>query len=307
MTALNPWLDFGLANVLVPGSNKGKIVYVDTDANGASDSNSGLRVGEAKVSIHGALAICNDYMWDTIVVLNHENAQVVEWPIKINKAGVRIIGAPGGGWHPRYTGGQIIQPDENAAGMTLDANHIRIEGFEFRAGASHAGIEFVTTGVGRHGIYRCVFHSGAHGVWLTAGNAPEGAGPTIKDCFFMDGLTADGVRYNSNAAFARIEDNIFDSVGGIAINIMANQATCLMILRNIIGLLTNAAAKGIVISGAECWRSIINLNYANFSEADMEGSGTNNPYLDSSAPSGGAPQCNHWLLNYRNIAAILPA
>jgi len=279
-----------------PWHGKGKVIYVDTAANNASDGNIGTEIGEAKLTISGALDACTDYMWDTIVVLNYTSSSEIEWPISVDVAGVRIIGAPGGGYMPRYTGGQVIDSVGDTACMTLDANHVRIETLEFRAGASYSGIMFDTAAVGRHGIYGCVFHSGAYGVWATANTMPQGAGPTIKDCFFESGLTSDGILYHSDAAFSRFEDNIFDEVGGIAISITGPSAAG-FILRNTISMKANTAAKGIVITGSEAQRWIIDNNHANFGAATM----TNNPYWDSSG------QDNHWLLNYRDIVAVLPA
>lgn len=296
MTAINPYKDFGLANVLVPGSNKGKIVYVDTAANGALDANNGLRVGEAKLTIHGALAICTDYMWDTIIVLNYTSSSEIAWPIAVDVDGVRIIAAPGGGDVPRYTGGAVIDSVGDTACIHMDANHIRIEGFDFRAGTSHAGIEFDVSGKSRHGIYRCTFTSGLHGVWCTTTGCPS-VGLCIKDCFFIGALTSDGILYNADGPFARFEDNVFDAIGGIAIHISAAAAAG-RILRNIIGLAADSAAKGIVISDTSTPRWLIADNQANFGASDM----VNNPYLDQSIHFD-----NHWMRNYAGSAVIMPA
>jgi len=279
----------------MPLGGKSKFFFIDIATNGASDGNDGLSPDHAVLSFYMALAKCVSGRRDTIYVLNYASANETEWPISVNKAGVSIFGARGGGYMPRYTGGQIIQPTSDAAGMTLDANNIRVDGLEFRAGASYSGIMFDTAGVSRHGIYNCVFTSGAYGVWATANSMPS-QGPHIKNCTFLANLTSDGILYVSNGAFARFEDNIFDECGGIAINI-TGAAHAGFVLNNVISMKAATAAKGIVITGSEAQRWIIDGNHANFGATTM----TNNPYWDSSG------QDNHWLLNYRDIVAVLPA
>lgn len=304
MTVLNPWSSFGLESVLVPGSNQGQVIYVNSSGNGALDTNSGLRPREAKLTIHGALATCSNYAMDTIVVLNYESATEITWPIAVDVHGVRIVGAPGGGYMPRYTGGQIINAASvgDTACMHMDANHIHIANLEFRAGASHGCIEFDTGNVSRHGIYNCTFISGTYGIYATGAGMPS-QGPTVQHCYFTSSISADGIRYASNGPFARFEDNIFDSVGGIAINVIAAAAAGL-IVRNRIGLVSDVAARAIVFGAFDTSRWLIADNQANYSTVDMEGAGVNNPYLDNSTEISGV---NNWLLNYRNIVATLPA
>jgi len=68
---------------------------------------------------------------------------------------------------------------------------------------------------------------------------------------------------------------------------------------NIFGMPDNTAGRSIHFSAAAHSEWLIVGNHANFGMTDM----ANNPYLDES--NGVSP--NHWMLNYRNITAILPA
>jgi len=286
----------GLANVLVPGSIKGKIIYVDTAANGALDTNDGLSSGTAKLTISGALDACTNMMYDTIVIINYTASSEIEWPIAVDVQAVRIVQAPTGGWMQRYTG---IDSVGDTACMTIDANFVHIEGIEFRAGASHGCIEFDTSGVLRPGLYNCTFGTGAYGVWTTGTGKPS-VGLTVRGCHFVNALTSYGLYNQSDGPFYLFKDNTFDQLPSTGIYCQKGVAG--RIISNRFALASGySAGAAITIEGTNAQRCIIDDNRAGYGK-DADGVGNANPYKDTCSQG-----TNHWFLNYKGITATEPA
>lgn len=295
MTVLNPWKSFGTANALIPGSEQGVVIYVDSAVNGALDTNHGRTPAEAKLTISGALDACSNNAMDTIVVLNHDNATEIAYPIVVDVNGVHILGAPGRAQYARVS--INARPSGDVAVFTLDVTGIRISNFELYCGDSHGSIEFVVAWVGDHGIYNCKFNQGGYGVFATSQGMP-GWDLIVKDCMFNDNLLLGGIEYRSDGPFARFENNVFNRHGGICIDISGTAAVEGLIKDNLFGLSTNAANRAIHFSAAAHTGWIISGNQANYGMTDM----TNSPYQDQS--NGVDP--NNWMLNYRAVTAVLP-
>lgn len=295
MTNLNPWQHFGTANELIPGSEQGVVIYVNSAANGALDANHGRTPEEAKLTISGALDACSNNAQDTIVVLNHDNATEIAYPIVVDVEGVHILGAPGRAQYARVS--INARPSGDVAVFTLDVTGIRISNFELYCGDTHGSIEFVVAWVGDHGIYNCKFNQGGYGVYATSQGMP-GWDLIVKDCMFNDNLLLGGIEYLSDGPFARFENNIFNRHGGICIDIAGTAAVEGAILNNWFGLSTDVANRAIHFSAAAHTGWIISGNQANYGMTDM----TNSPYQDQS--NGVNP--NNWMLNYRAVTAVLP-
>ncbi len=276
----------------------GRHFFVSVAAYGASDGNDGLTPETAVLSIYMALSKCVSGRRDVIRVLNYASANEVAWPIAVDKVGVSIIAEQGGGLQPRYTNGSIIDSTGNTDCMHMDVSHVRVQGFEFRAGTSCAGIKFDTSGVSRHGIFNCVFQSGKYGVWASANSMPS-VGLHVKGCYFEESLVTNGILYHTDGPFFRFEDNVFLAVPAQAILVTGN-AVAGAILNNYFGLYADTKGYAITISGINAYRSVIAGNQANYRAASM----STNPYLDTSGGAGGG---NAWCNNYKAITAILPA
>lgn len=278
-----------------------KHVFVDIAANGGSDGNDGLTPDAAVLSIYMALAKCTSGNRDVIRVMHYASSNEVAWPISMNKSGVTLYAEPGGGGVPRYTNGTVIQSQESdTACIHMDANHIRVEGFDFRAGAGHGGIEFDTAGVSRHGIFNCSFTSGLYGVWATVNQAPS-VGLHVKGCYFLESITSHGINYDSDGPFARFEDNVFLSVGGNGIDVYGGDvatAKAGAILNNFFGLDSDTKGNAITIDGQNVGRWIIGGNLAGYLK-DADAASTN-PFLDTSSTG------NNWLWNCKGVTPTEP-
>ena len=293
MTYLNPYKDFGLAGVLRPGANLGQILYVDTSARGGDDASSGLSVENPKLSIEGALADCTDAGFDTIVVLNQDNANCPTFPIAVDKDNVTIIAAPSGSYQPRWEGGAVIDSGEQHC-FTMHALHTRIIGFDLRAGTTSAGVYFGDADCVRPGIFRCVFTAGQYGVHASANSMP-GTGLEIADCLFAS-QTTNAILYNSNGPFFRFHDNHFHESVGPAINFTGIGGDGGRVMNNTFQLPDDVQGRAITMGFAALGPVWVSGNQANFGDVALVA----NPYEYLSAAAA-------WGVNYAGIIAVLPA
>lgn len=266
MGSLNPYRDFGLANVLAPGSNLGKIIYVN-GLSGDAD-HSGFAVDEPLLTITAALALCTSDENDTIVVLDYWSPATETFPISVNKTGVTIVGAKGGS----YASYVAMTPLSTTAIFDIAAGNVRIMGLYLQGNASAAGITF-TGGNQRIGIYGCYFSAGTYGIYTTNNN--PGAWLTIGDCTFASPLSSGGIEI-ANQAWFRIHDCVFNQVTGVAINV--GGAGGGQILDNKIATDSDVAGRAITLGTATT--TMVDGNSAGYGEAQAA---LNNPYLDNTA------------------------
>jgi len=269
---MNPYMDFGLAGVLAPGSNQGKIVYVNGTS--GSDTASGFQPEKPLLTITAALALCTSDDNDTIVVLDYWSPATETFPIVVNKTGVTIVGARGGS----YSSYVAMTPLSTTAIFSITAGNIRIMDLYLQGNAAAAGITF-TGGSQRIGIYGCYFSAGTYGIQCTNNN--PGAWLHIGHCTFASTLSSGGIEI-ANQAWFRVHDCVFNQVGGVAINV--GGAGGGQILDNQIATDSDVAGRAITLGTATT--TMVVGNSAGYGEAYAA---LNNPYLDNTATD-----TNHW-------------
>lgn len=285
-TLLNPMQHFGLAGVLQPGANLGKVVYVNL---GGSNNNDGLAPSRPKLTIAGALDVCTNDLMDTIVVLDYWQNDAV-WPIDVNKSRVRIIGSPAGSYRPWA----CITPAANTAAFDIAANDVFLQQLYIEGGDDHGCIEFTTAGVVRVGLLDLWMASAKYGIWATGVSMPS-FGLEVGRCFFCQNIVTNGILYASNGPFAKFHNNIFEEIAGVGFLSEGAAAAC-MVLDNTFSLPSNTEGKAITLGGSTD-RWMVAGNRANYGATTMG----NNPYLDAS--SG----INHWTQNWKGTTETDPA
>lgn len=285
------WYTGGLSSSLRPGANLGDVYYIDGTG---PDTNSGLTPGEPLASFKAALALCTNQRNDTIVVLDYWNAGTEDWPIVVDKQMVSIIGAGNtdiGPW-PQ------INPTGDFAGFSITALGVEIAGLSINGGATHGCVEIGAAGLWSIEIHHCWFGeagTGQDGVRVVAPyDAPY---LSIHHNVFGAGLTRNGIRNDHNATRGTIHDNYFHAGNDVCIYIN-NEFAQGWILDNVFSLDSDVQGRAITLDATCVGGVTINGNVANYGDTAMAA----NPYLDSAAAGS-----NHWLLNYRNITATLPA
>ena len=283
------WYGGGLASSLRVGANLGTVFYVD---GAGPDTNDGLTPATPLASFTAALALCTNDLNDTIVVLDYWAAGTETWPINVNKSMVSILGVKlAGGMWPQ------VNPTGDVASFNITAAGVEIADLSINGGAT-AGCVQIGASVWGTEIHHCWFGE--------AGTGQDGIRDVATfDAVYCDfhhnvfglGLTRSGVLLDHNATRGRIRNNLFRTAAGPAIHVN-NEFAQGWILDNVFGVDSNVEGRAITLD-ATCTSGVtINGNVANFGDTAMG----NNPFLDSAA--GGS---NHWLLNYRNITATLPA
>ena len=277
----------------------GRHHFVSIAAKGASDGNDGLTPETAVVSIYSALAKCVSGRRDVIRVLNYASSNEEEWPITVDKTGVSIIGEQGGGIIPRYTNGTVIDSVGDTDCMHIDVSHVRIQGFDFRAGANAAGIKFDTSGVSRHGILYNKFTSGKYGIWASTNGCPS-TGCHIAGNYFTESVTENGILWHTDGPFNVFEDNTFWGITGVALYSTSATGAASIIRNNYFGLPSDSAGYAITLAGINNYTWIIAGNQASYTY-NGDGASTN-PYRDLSQGA-----TNAWCANYKGIALTEPA
>ena len=274
----------GLASTLWPGA--GNVFFLDGVA--GLNANNGLTPAAPKLTLTAALALCTNDADDYIVAIDYWQPAGETWPIVVNKSKVHIIGVRSGS----YTPWVVAQAPADTAVMLISANDVRVQGWDFHAGASHGGIEF-SGNVSRTGIYDCYFSAGANGILDEAGGVAFGL--EIANCFFQQTLTAAGIYLNDDGAFNRIHDNMFDQLAAEAIHVVAGGNP--QIYNNMIACGADTEGLGITLGGT-VYRALVMNNQANFGNADMVA----NPFQDDAAED-----VNHWANNMWGITLAHPA
>lgn len=289
MTVLNPYMDIGLSNTLVPGSNMGLIIYVD--GAGGSNSNNGLTPDEPLLTLTAALALCTNDRNDTIVVLDYYQPTGETWPVDFNKSKVRCVGSPSAS----FAKWAVVDADGDTACFSVSASDVLLQHFRFLAGGSHGGVEF-SGGVARCGVYDCEFlNPSGYGILMNAGDV--GFGVEIARCVFWNVATNSILINGDDGAWMMFRDNIFTPVAGGGICFLANGGSgSSMVLDNVFAVDSNVAGRAISLTGTEhAW--ILDGNRANFGETEM---GTN-PFRDVSGST-----VNHWINNIWGVTPSMP-
>jgi len=288
------WYGGGLAAAMRPGANLGNVYYIDGSG---PDTNDGLTPTTPLASFKAALALCTNDRNDTIVVLDYWSAGTEDWPIVVDKSMVRIIGVPLGG----VAWAQVNQTGD-VAGMSITAAGVEICNLSINGGAAHGCIE-IGASVWGIDIHHCQFGEMGTGQDGIRGVAPfDPPYLQVWACHFGAGLTRNGIRLDHNATRGMLgvpgrESNWFRQVGaeGIRIN---NEFAQGGIFDNRFAPVSDTQGYAITLDATCVGGVTIDGNSANFGDTAMAA----NPYLDSAAAGS-----NHWLLNYRNITATLPA
>jgi len=274
-------------------------IFVDIAANGGSDGNDGLTPDTAVLSIYQALAKCVSGRRDVIRVMHYASANEYEWPISVDVAGVTIIGEEGGGVIPRYTNGTVIDSVGNYDCMHLDESAIRIQGFDFRAGADCAGIKFDVVGKSRPGIFNNKFTSGKYGVWASANSCPS-TGAHIAGNFFTASVTENGILWHTDGPFNVFENNVFWGITGVAIYVTSATGAASIVRNNYFHLPSDSAGYAITLAGINNYTWIIAGNKASYTYNGDNASTC--PYRDLSYNA-----TNAWIDNYQGISITEPA
>jgi len=269
------------------------VYYIDGTG---PDTNDGRTPTTPMASFKAALALCTNQRNDTIVVLDYWNAGTDDWPIVVDKEMVHIIGVPGQGapW-PQ------INPTGDKASFSVTALGVEISHLSINGGGTHGAVE----------IGASVWGTEIHHCWFgEAGTAQDGIrGVAPFDAVYLKiwgnrfgaGLTRNGVRLDHNATRGMIgvpglEPNVFHENRDVCIYVN-NEFAQGWICDNIFGLYDDVLGGAITLDATCVGGVTICGNRANYGDTVMG----QVPYLDSSAAGS-----NHWLLNYRGIAAIFP-
>ena len=284
-------------NILTGVWTPGKVFYIDTTANGGSDSNTGLSPDAPLLKIEAAMDKCTASKGDVIQILgNSPSSPNDTTAVTMDKAGVTLRGLYGRGLLSDSGFGAYAQ---DVPCITIKADYVTIENLYLgvnSSGSTGGVIEFFSTssysGVT---IRRCTIehqYAATYGVYLPY----DQPFLLIEDCFFGRlGSTnfTDAIRLG-NFTSGIIRNNIIAGYSGIGINDTGN-CSHLSILNNTILMPADTEGKAITIAAGSTdnW---IDGNHAGFGDTTMGA----NPYKDASSTD-----VNHWGLNYAGIVAKL--
>ena len=233
LTRLNPWYpgQFG-----VPGtSNKtglrqtceGAVFYVDPNAVGVNDLRDGTDTEAPLATVAAALALCEPYRGDTILVMASNawqyndpaegRATAVNEAVTVTCPGVRIVGVcPSSSIGVPWT-----VPNAHDYAITVLATDVTIEGFVFTGALDMGGIYARWNGVAEWGDGLTVRHCFFDDPVETAINLEFAYYCDIHHNVFQDvqdyGVYSDPAK--SASAFGYIHDNLFNDVGTTAIEL----------------------------------------------------------------------------------------
>ena len=284
-------------NILSGVWTSGKVFYVDTAANGGSDSNDGLSPETPLLKINAAMDKVTANKGDVIQILgNSPSSPNDDAEVIMDVAGVTLRGLYGRGLLSDSGFGGYAQ---DTPAITVAANYVTIENLYLgvhSSGSTGGVIEFSGTN-SYYGvtIRRCTIehqYAATYGVYLPI----DQPFLLIEDCDFgriaLDNFT-DAIRLG-NCTSGTIRRNRFSGYTGIGINDTGNCGN-LSILDNkfVCPGDTEGSAITIAAGSSDNW---IDGNHAGFGDTTMGA----NPYKDASGADA-----NHWGLNYAGIVATL--
>lgn len=285
-----------LKNILSGVWTPSKVFYVDTAANGGSDTNGGLSPSDPLLKINAAMDKCTANKGDVIQVLGNSPSSPNDTAtITMDVAGVTLRGLHGRGLLSDSGTGS---PTENVPVITIAANYVTIENLylgDHSTGTTGGIIEFTgsTYGVAIRNILFDSQYAPAYGI-LTAGDHPY---LLIEDCVFgrydIAGYTTAGI-YIEHCTAGMIRRNVFRACAGIAISVGANGGN-FDILDNRFCMPSDTDGKAITLAAGSSG-IYIDGNHANFGTTDAA-----DPYRDINGDDS-----NTWGLNYKGITATMP-
>lgn len=287
-------------NILTGVWTPGKVFYVDTAANGGSDSNSGLTPDDPLLKINAAMDKCTANKGDVIQVLGNSPSSPNDTAtITCDVGGVTIRGLYGRGL---LSDSGFGSPTQNIPCITIAAHYVTIENLYLGAestGTTGGIVEFSGTnsyfGVTFRNVTFDTQYVAAYGIYA----AYDQPYLLVEDCMFgrydIAGYTTAGI-YMGNGTAVVIRRNTFNACAGVAISLGASCGN-VSVLDNTISMPSDTEGKAITCADGSSgnW---IDGNRAGFGMNSMAA----NPYLDSNGDDS-----NNWGLNYNQEAATLPA
>lgn len=289
--------DFGARNILTGVWTPGSVFYVDTAANGGSDSNSGLTVNDPLLKINTAMDKVTADKGDVIQVLGNSPSSPNDTAtITMDVAGVTLRGLYGRGL---LSDSGFGSPTQNVPAITIAANFVTIENLYLgtnSSGSTGGIVEFTgsTFAVTLRNILFDTQYVAAYGIY-----APfDQPYLLIEDCIFgrwdIAGYTTANIHIGNGTAMM-IRRNVFPCVTTMGISIGPGCGNC-TVLDNRFSLASDTV--GMAITAA-------NGSSGNFFDGNRAAFGistvSNNPFRDLNNDNS-----NNWGLNYRVGSSIAP-
>ena len=293
-----------------PVHANGRVFFVDGYGTAGNDGNNGDDPAAPLKTLTKALSLCVHDRGDIIIVLNYWQPTGETWPITISKNRVSIVGLA----NPSLPYSAIHPPADTAAfQLTSSGQYGEIAFLTIGGGAAHGGIEWGNSGqVDGYWIHDCWFGhqwfgTPLSGIYQPAASTRGGYGNRIEHCTFMGNnanckgaITGNAIEQLTDTdamAFRDLEvlDCIFK---GCDIGINLTRAFDAVLLRNKFICPDSADGEAITLRAA-CLGCMADDNVGmNGGDAAM----TNNPFRDIAATNK-----NHWGVNWKSNAVILPA
>ena len=213
-------------NILTGVWTPGKVFYVDTAANGGSDSNSGLTPDDPLLKINAAMDKCTADKGDVIQVLGNSPSSPNDTAtVTCDVGGVTIRGLYGRGL---LSDSGFGSPTQNVPAITIAANYVTIENLYLgvkSTGSTGGVIEFSGTN-SYYGvtIRRCTIehqYAATYGIYLPYDQPYL----LVEDCLFgrtdIAGYTTAGISVG-NCTAGMFRRNVFNGVTGVGILVGAS-------------------------------------------------------------------------------------
>jgi len=287
-------------NILTGVWTPGKVFYVDTDANGGDDTNSGLTVDDPLLKINAAMDKCTANKGDVIQVLGNSPSSPNDTAtITCDVGGVTIRGLYGRGI---LSDSGFGSPTQNVPCLTIAANYITIENLYLgvnSAGSSGGVIEGSASCFG-FTLRNCLIeaqYAATYGFYT--GASYDFPYLLIEDCVFGSGQgskATNWIRLFNASMSSVIRRNLFKRSSAAAIKCLASCGE-VSILDNTFHLNSDLSGGAITLDTGSS-KIYVDNNRGGYGATTMSA----NPFLDSNGDAS-----NAWGLNYNQEAATLPA
>ena len=189
---------------------------VDGRAYNASDDNDGLSPERAKLTLASAISAATANAGDVIVLLPGAHSYTAS--VALSKAGLTIMGLPGGKGHPSYKRASITTTASDEV-INVTAADIELAHLMIIPVTTKAGIDF-TAAADRLYIHDCAFdlytaaaNTGTKGVAAT-GATINADRLVIEDCYFeSDGAQGPAIDVGDSNSYI-IRNNVFVLTAG---------------------------------------------------------------------------------------------
>lgn len=284
------WYGNDIGGILVPGS--GSVFYVNTAANGALDTNTGLDTDNAFLTIDFAISQCSGTTHDYIFVIEHDDATET-YPVEMDVARVHLIGIIGTGRPvPR------LRVDSDVDAIDLSADWCEIAGLAIDSDADGYTNRLIDVSGGNfhiHHNYIAWFFWGYDGIHCRGGSANNGL--IEQNYFGAHGYANYAVYTDASPTRVVVRDNVIVNNGaqknGVTGIYLASDAYC-SALDNKFKVAGGADGQAIHLTGT--------TNFATGNEAcgPQGGFGGFNPYRSNILTA------NFWGVNYAGATPTLP-